>query len=59
MKAMIHITKEVETVDEASDYYKWIKSMFQEYDTVHVNGQVTVKFSPSHPEGTPEEGPKP
>lgn len=58
MKATVHVTKEVETVDEAKGFHNYVKHLLTEQKAVHVNGQVTVKFVPSHPEGTPEEGPK-
>lgn len=59
MKAIVHVTQECETVKEAKAFYTFIKNMMSEMPSTHVNGQVTVKFQPSHPEGTPEEGPKP
>lgn len=59
MRAIVHVTKECKTVDEAHLWYAKIRNILHEFPAVHLNGQITVKFLPSHPEGTPEEGPKP
>lgn len=59
MRVVIHVTKECEDLIEAQTWYENIKGYLHTFETVHVNGQVTVKFAPSHPEGTPEKGPKP
>ena len=59
MKCLIHISKECDDVIECQNFYDEIKEDLFKRNDVHVNGQVTVKFTPSHPEGVPEEGPKP
>lgn len=57
MKALIHVTKECESVDDARLWYETVKHLLHDKADVHVNGQITTKFEPSHPPGTPEEGP--
>lgn len=59
IRCIIHVTKECEDLIEAQNFYDEIKDELHDRNSVHVNGQVTVKFDPSHPEGTPEKGPKP
>lgn len=58
MRLVIHITKECEDLIEAQNCFDEVKDDLYKYPDVHVNGQLTVKFEPSHPEGTPEGGPK-
>jgi len=57
MRCMIHVTKECKTVEEAEWFYGTIKKRLSDLQDVHLNGQVTVKFQPSHAEHDPEEGP--
>lgn len=59
MRCIMHITKEVASPEEAAEWYQEIKGELKHHPDVHINGQVTVKFDPSHPPGTPEEGPPP
>lgn len=57
LKALIHVTKMVENTAEAEEWFNEIKGELRHHPDVHIHGQTTVKFPPSHPAGTPEEGP--
>lgn len=56
MKCLIHITKECDDLLQCQTFYEEVKADLFDKKNVHVNGQVTVKFSPSHPEGIDEQG---
>lgn len=59
MRLVIHLTHEVDSEAQAEELYEEIKGELKKYDALHVNGQIVDKFKPSHPPGTPEEGPPP
>lgn len=59
LKMIMHLTHECSSLAECEELYKKLKESVKDRPALHVNGQVTVKFIPSHPEGTPEKGPKP
>lgn len=59
LKGLVHITKQCESIEECEAFLEKIKAKLKGENGIHINGQVTVKFTPSHPEGTPEEAPAP
>lgn len=59
MRLIIHLTQEVADETEANELYDEIKGELRNYPALHINGQTTRKYEPSHPPGTPEEGPPP
>jgi len=59
MKLIIHLTQIVADEAEAEEVYNEIRGELRKHPALHVNGQTTRKYTPSHPDGTPEEGPPP
>lgn len=56
-RMIMHLTHEFETLTQCESMYELIKKDLKQHPALHINGQVTTKFTPSHLEGTPEKGP--